>query len=233
MQSEYSLTLGSEPNSFKGIIFDLDGTLIDFQLRAKESRDSILEMLRVRGVDTTKLSRDLKTQAFLDQVETITKADYRSYKKEIHRILDTFEMEAFETARAHPGALETLRLIHENKIKTALVTNSGRVPVDLKLKKYGFFPYLDVVVTRDEMKRLKPSPDGLLLAIEKLGITNEEALYVGDSVLDIQASRDAGIKCLSVASGIYAAEELVQFSPDFLIHRIEELTNIIFPGRVV
>lgn len=227
----HPLTLQGAPNTFKAIIFDLDGTLIDFQLRVKESRDQILEMLRGKGVDTGKLSKDSKTQAFLDEVEIITKADFHSCKKEIYRILDSFEMEAFETARVHPGALETLRAVHESRIKTALVTNSGRAPVDLKLKKYGFLPYLHLVVTRDEMRRLKPSPDGILLAIEKLGIKKEDALYVGDLVVDIQASRDAGIRCLSIASGIYAAEELARFTPDFLIHRIEELANIIFPSK--
>jgi len=220
-------------SSYEAVLFDLDGTLIEFEFKAKESREAIFELLRTRGIDVSLFSSSLRTQALLDDLKGATGESYQALRSEIYGILDSFEMEAFDRAKAHPGSLQTLIRIAKRGIKTALVTNSGRAPVNAKLGKYGFTPYFDALVTRDEMARLKPAPDGIILALEKLSVQSDDALYVGDSILDIEASRVAGVKCVSVASGLYQAEELAQHSPDFLIHRIEELEGIVFPsGRL-
>ncbi|MHB8565919.1 MAG: HAD family hydrolase [Nitrososphaerales archaeon] len=215
-------------STYKAVLFDLDGTLIEFKFKVKESRQAILEMLGLKGHELSKSSTDGRTQTLIDEVEKSAGVDFSKLKLEIHRILDSFETAAFKEAKVHPGAIDTLRRISSSGILTAVVTNSGRAPVDGLLLHHGFLQYLELVVTRDEVERIKPSPDGILAALQKLEVEKKEALYVGDSVLDIEASRAAGVKCVSVASGLYDAKDLVKFRPDYLIHRIEELTNIVF-----
>ncbi len=149
---------------------------------------------------------------------------------ELSELLDRFESEAFSEARPHPGSLGVVRKINEKGILTAVVTNSGRAPVDSLLGVFGFLPYINAVITRDEVSRLKPEPDGILTALSRLMVKAEDSVYIGDSVLDIQASRKAGVKCVSVATGLYKAETLMSHRPDYLIHRIEDLEEIVFPA---
>jgi AHBA synthesis associated protein len=79
------------------------------------------------------------------------------------------------------------------------------------------------VVGCDEVERPKPHPDTALRALELLGVVPEQALVVGDSVLDIEMGRAAGCRTCAVASGSFEASDLRASRPDFLIASLFEL----------
>ena len=221
--------------SFKVVLFDLDGTLIEFKFKVIESRKAVIDMLQGRGFDTKELTPEMRTQNLLNetrrQIENSSRlGSFEEMKEEISKVLDRFEIQAFNEARVHPGSLPILKKITSKGIRAAVVTNSGRVPVDLLLENFGFSPYLSLIVTRNEVERLKPDPQGILRALEALQARREDSIYVGDSIIDVQAARAAKVSSVAVASGLYKAEELMEHGPDFLIQRIEELEGIVFPS---
>ena len=219
-------------------MFDLDGTLIEFKFKVKESREALISHLQGLGFDVSRLSTELKTQAIIEQVKVQLEKSpelglaytFDEVKSQLSTLLDKFELNAFKETKVHPGSLSVLKTISSRKILTAVITNSGRHPVDLMLESFGFMPYLSLIVTRNEMTKLKPEPDGLLRALDRLGVRASDSLYVGDSVIDIQASKKAGVKSVAVTTGLYQAEALQLEEPDYLISRIEELEKIVFPG---
>ena len=220
---------------FKSVLFDLDGTLVEFKFKVKESRVAMIELLKRRNYDSAPWFDSMRTQDIIDQAseqwknskDLQSKHDFAEIKAEIFRLLDDFEFEALSQAHPHQDSLHILRKIKHAEILTGIVTNSGRAPVESVIKEFGFEPYLSILVTRNEMEKLKPHPHGLLYAIQKLRVTPDETLYVGDSTIDIEAARRAKMKCASVSTGLYNIDALRQHSPDYAIKSLEELEPIV------
>ncbi len=226
--------MGDIPPPFEAILFDLDGTLIEFKFRIREAHQAMIEYIRNLGYDVSRIGDHTKTQDVIDDVkrqwDELAHTDARSFelvRNGLFRILDEFESSAALDSRPFPGSLETIRSVRQVKIFAGLVTNSGRRAVQTILNAHGFTPYLSSIVTRNEMSRLKPSPVGLLAAIAQLGVEPERSLYVGDSILDIEAAREARMSCAAVTTGLYDQDTLRKFKPDFVLRSIEELKSII------
>jgi HAD superfamily hydrolase (TIGR01549 family) len=222
-------------SAFKAILFDLDGTLIEFKFKVKESREAMIELLKKEGFDPLKWSEGSRTQEIIDNAREQWKAspylrnakDFQVIQDSIFRLLDVFEFEGLSKSRPHAGSVSILRKIKHSEILTGIVTNSGRAPVDSVLTEFGFSPYLSTVVTRNEMEKLKPHPHGLIRAMKNLGVSPSESLYVGDSVIDIEAARLAQMKCAAVSTGTFQHEALVKLGPDLVFRTLEELERAV------
>ena len=218
---------------FKAVLFDLDGTLVEFKFKIRESRLALIDWLSRNGFETHEFTAETKTQQIFDAVKVQSESkkapiSYDSVKKTLSDILDQFEFESFVLSKPHPGSLHLLKCLKDAQVLTAIVTNSGRRPVNSALGTFGFLPYVAIIITRDEMASLKPEPDGILKAIDELHVTKDESIYVGDSVIDIQAARKAGVSCIALSQGMYSGQLLAKEEPDYLISSIEEVDDIVF-----
>jgi len=97
-----------------------------------------------------------------------------------------------ERAWLEPGALEALTGARDAGFATALWTNNAREVTAIALGRFGLDAHLDLVVTRDEMRDLKPDPDGFRVIAEHFGRTRD-AVVVGDSWVDGLAAAEAGV----------------------------------------
>lgn len=223
-------------SAFKAVLFDLDGTLIEFKFPVRESRIAMFEFLTRNGYSTAGFKDTMRTQDLIDDAETQWKSSqekqekhsFSDLKQSLYRILDEFEYVSIVTSNPLSGTLETVQEINTEGLTCGVVTNTGRGPAVSTLSQIGFLPYLKIVVTRNEIARMKPAPDGLIEAQKLLHLEASSILYVGDSVLDIEASRSAGIKCAAIASGLYGTGVLEKASPDYMLQKIEDLNSILF-----
>ncbi len=218
---------------FKAVLFDLDGTLVEFKFDVKASRKAMIHWLAKQGFDTAEMSENTRTQSIIDAVynqwRIREKSDmsFETIRQALSEILDQFEFKAFGEARPHAGSLQTLEALKNYGIREGIVTNSGRRPVDSILTKFGFSQYMSLVITRNEVSSLKPNPEGLIKALDMLRLNNSEVAYVGDSIIDIEAARNAGISAIAVSSGMYAHEVLARSGPDYLINDIKGIEIIL------
>jgi HAD superfamily hydrolase (TIGR01509 family) len=155
----------------KGIIFDLDGTIVDApydwaQIRAKlgVEEESILVFLE-------RLGEPQKSQKWQE--------------------LKDFEARATERARLKPGMKSWLKSLTGRGVKTALVSNNAWENVNFLLRKFDLA--FDVVLTR-ENGLWKPSGAPFVEALRRLGLEKEECIVVGDSHYDAKAAAEARIK---------------------------------------
>lgn len=222
----------------RGIIFDLDGTLISLHVDGTAFRREIARELTQSGfrMDLIEVSSGgLYIQDMLDLAKSqidkgLVEADYDGVRRRTFRALDELEVGWIRLSQLLPGADAILsRLSGEGKpsIMLALLTNSGRAATSYAMETLGFKRYFQKTFTRDDLPAMKPRPEGITAALKALGLGESEVLYVGDSPTDIIAARGAGIRIASVASGRYDVEALRKLGPDFVLGSLSQLEDLV------
>ncbi len=209
------------------VIFDLDGTLVDSSgdiawaanrtLREMGYGEMPAEDIKARigwGV-TSLLDKVLPEEARsdLDRAKRI----FLGYYGE-HLLVET---------EPYPGTLDTLRHIDLTGRKMAVATNK---PVELAeriIEGLGMKRYFGVVIGGDSVSNKKPHPEPLLAAIDVIGATRDETVFVGDSAIDCEAGRRAGVRTIGAGYGFRGREALKGCGCELVIDRIDELKEIL------
>ena len=156
----------------RGVVFDLDGTLVDSKL------------------DFAAMRRDLGFTSDLEILETIAAVEDDTERRRLENIVHAHEIAGAEHATAFPGAHELLATLAKNAIPVAIFTRNSRATAERTLINVKFD--LSFIVAREDAPP-KPDPAGLFLIISKWNIKPHEALFVGDYLFDLEAGRRAGI----------------------------------------
>jgi phosphoglycolate phosphatase len=212
-------------------IFDLDGTLVTFNLDIQEWRKVLIGLLERRGFDIGGLELTTPTQDILDsargQAGPRKPKVYESLRKEAFSILDSLELESVASATVFPDAVETLTYLKAKGIRLCIVTNSGRKAASESLKKSRLGSFFEFVLTRDDLETMKPRPDGLIEAVARLGVSPGDVLYVGDSRYDIMAAKQAGVRSVAVATGNYSTEKLKEMGADVVVTSLSQIRGVL------
>jgi len=118
-----------------------------------------------------------------------------------------------------------LKTLKERGIRLAIVTNTSRQAAETIFAKHGLSEYFDIVVTRNDVAQLKPDPQGILLALKRLGDRAE--FFVGDTRIDSEAARNAGIKSIIVRRGWPHALLPPDPRADYSVESLAEIKKII------
>ncbi len=105
-----------------------------------------------------------------------------------------------------PGTAELVQGLNKAGVKLAIVSSRRSASIWPTLEREGLLECFSLVIGGGEVKRHKPDPEGLLLALERLGLKKEEMLFCGDTVLDAGAARNAGVDFAAVLNGTTKAE---------------------------
>lgn len=121
--------------------------------------------------------------------------------------------------------MDVLKRLKKENHKLGLVTNIGEYAIVKALKLFDLQEFIDVVITRNHVKFLKPNPEGLNLAMEKLDTTPRQVIFVGDSVNDIEAAHKAGVVSCFLHGGENTETTNIKPVADFEIKQLHELLN--------
>ena len=172
------------------VMLDCDGTLFDSFEANRSFYDTVLAALGLPPLDAEGralahrlASPQLFAELFRDDPKMLARAldvardtDYRPFLRHMTPMAELFE---------------TLTWLHE-RYRTALVTNRGST-IPTLLEHFDLAPHFDLVVGIHHVARPKPAPDMLLHCLEHFALRPDEAIYVGDSSSDLEASRAAGV----------------------------------------
>lgn len=211
----------------KAVLFDLDGTLLDSILVYEIVFNKIL---RHFGLPTAKK----------EMVRQFMRRGKNPWKDKMPGICLTPEMiiegkrmareaflSAYQNVHVIRGVLALLSELEKRSIKKAIVTSSlfrGRIPGST-IRLMGM---MDTVISKLDTERHKPYPDPIFKACENLGVAPENAIYVGDSPLDIKAAKAAGVLAVGVLWGVSTRERLQTEDPDEIAISFDHLNKIIF-----
>lgn len=126
----------------------------------------------------------------------------------------------------YPGIREVLEYFN-GKMKIAMATAKIRSATIKILDTLGILPYFDLLVTDDDMQRMKPDPQCIEIILEKLGIPANEAVMIGDMNTDILAGKAAGTATIGVTYGYGKPEDLRAVSPDIILDNALSLMDVI------
>lgn len=217
----------------RAVVFDLDGTLVDFNLDYREVRAEVLGFLSRQGLPRSIFS--LKESIFktLKKAEIYMKnhsrgeQDFQRMKETVLSIANRHEMEAARATSLLPGVLEALEALRKMGLKMALYTVNDEAPTDYVLKRFRLRRFFNAVVTRRSVPEVKPNPAHLDTALRVLRVKPEEAVVVGDSVYDVRCARGLGVTVVSVTTGISSPRELAQAGATRLISSLTELPALV------
>ena len=94
-----------------------------------------------------------------------------------------------------------LKKLRDNKILLGIVTTKYHYRIEQILEKNNAMNVIDVIIGGDDVKNEKPDPEGLLTAIQKLNVSKNQVLYVGDSIVDAKTAQSAGVDFVAVLTG--------------------------------
>jgi HAD superfamily hydrolase (TIGR01509 family) len=130
--------------------------------------------------------------------------------------------------RAYPGVHETLAAARSAGVRIGAATSHGEI-AEACLVKTGLYPLIDCLVTQEEVRRPKPHPDVVLRALQLLrgerDRAAEEAIYVGDTIEDMQAGHAAGVLTIGVTYGVSRDAEIRRAAPHHVIHAFHDLST--------
>lgn len=217
----------------KAVIFDLDGTLKEFNLDIKACRTKIISLLTQRGFSRSLFSLNESAFDMLKKVkkylitEDGKKQDFAKIKDMIFSVVEDFELEAARTAKIFAGIPETLKALRDMKLEIALCTISSEKTTNYILKRFHLEQFFDAVITRDSVFEVKPHPKHLEAALDALKVRSQEAVLVGDSVKDIECAIQLNVLAVGVTTGLSSIEELTCSGAHYIASSANEIPILI------
>jgi len=208
------------------VLFDFDGTLIAIDIDFAKMRQDILAL---------GLEYDVSPETGLYVLEAV---DYisgklmqkdenlaKEFKQRAQELIVNIETAASMNAKAMPGAEETLKKLKARGIRIGIVTRNCRTGVMKSIERTELV--YDLMLTRDDVIKVKPDPQHLLDAMIFLGSAPEKTIMVGDHPMDILAGKKAGTKTAAVLN-LRPKEDFSEVSPDYILQSVANLTDILF-----
>ena len=211
---------------FDTAVFDLDGTLLD---TLEDLAGSVNHVMRTLGypektLDEVRRSVGNGAGMLMERVLPGGRDD-PAFGQAVQMHNEFYQAHCRIRTRPYDGIMEALDQLKRRGVKMAIVSNKGDGAVK-ELAREFFEDLIPIAVGEREGIRRKPSPDTVNEAIRQLGASKERTVYIGDSEVDDQTARNAGIPCILVAWGFRGRPELERFEgTDYLIDEARELPS--------
>lgn len=202
------------------VLFDFDGTLADSYAAIAASVNHVRGMRGLATLDLAEVKRFVGRGPNYLLENTVPGgkleedlARYRDHHPSVMRAL----------TKLLPGAKDLIEALHRRRKKIGLCSNKPRNFSQEILQHLGLASFFTVVLGPEDVENLKPAPDMLLLAVERLKVAKGRALYVGDMVVDVQTAQSAGVCVWAVATGSEERSALEAARPDRILKDLLEM----------
>ncbi|MCY0860181.1 MAG: HAD family phosphatase [Sulfolobaceae archaeon] len=184
----------------KGVIFDLDGTLVD---TAEVHRDAWLLAMKDLKIKSEIEIEKLIGKKTIEIAETLAGKEIAPKLAEIKTryYLDLVK----KYGKERPCATEIIRLFQKHNIKIAVVTSSNRESAIATLSVINFYP--EYLVSSDDINEGKPSAEPILKALNQMNLRSSEVIGIGDTIIDLKAYTNASLKYSFIIKGKIKIEE--------------------------
>ena len=213
------------------VLFDLEGTLVQSIETDQEAirevrigtKKKLLELgIPPRVLEGVRSSTLMRNRAFLYVEEHFSEKMAKRFHIEMDRFQKSYELRYADRSKIFPDTLPALRKLERLGCKMGLVTNTSREAANRILSMHGLETFFEVIVTREDVKRLKPDPEGILLALNRLDAS--DFVFVGDLIHDSRAAAKAG--GLSIIVNRNPSNRL-RFHANYVVRSLMEVPGLI------
>lgn len=209
------------------VLFDLEGTLVqsieddqeailEFRIKTREKLVALgIPRSELRGLTTSTLMRN---KAFEYVKEHFNGREAKRFHLEMDRFLKSYELSWADCSKIFSDTLPALLRLKEIGCEMGLITNTSREAANRMLSIHGIRGFFEVIITREDVKKLKPDPEGIILALKRL---NEQDFFlVGDLAYDSRAAEEAG--GISIIVNRCPSKKL-EFHADYVVKSLIEI----------
>jgi len=217
----------------KAVIFDLDGTLVGFNLDYRALRAEVRGYLAKVGVPASVLSLKETIFEMLKKTEIFVRNSGKSaeemaaIRSEALGIAEKYELEAAMSTGVLSGAVETLKALKRMGLKIGLCTINSEKSASYILQRFKIAEFFDVTITRNMVSQVKPHPEHLQVVLNALSVAPEESVVVGDSSADMQCARELKTIAVGLPTGISTVQQLTNQGANYIITSITDLPVLI------
>ena len=210
----------------KLIVYDLDGTLIDSRRDIANAVNGTLKELGLKTLPMEQVSSFVGSgvmHLMRQTLEVVTSDPARYVDCSIKLFRRRYAEHLLDETRLYPSVIKVLEFFKARK--QAVITNK---PEDFSvtiLRELGAASYFFRIVGGDRGFPKKPDPGSLQELLRSVGGAPEETVFVGDSAIDIETGKNAGVKTVAVTYGFGKQDEIEKSQPDFILADLEELTR--------
>ncbi len=208
---------------YEAFIFDLDGTLTD---TLGDLADSVNYALREFGFPE-RTTEEVKSfvgngvrRLIYSSVPENT--DEETFENCLAVFKEYYKNHSLIETKPYDGIISMLETLKKQGIKTAVVTNKMHEAAE-KIVRIFFGDLIDLTLGQIDGIAQKPQPDGIYSVLEKLGVSKEKAVYVGDSEVDCITAKNAGVPCIGVTWGFRNKSVLLENGADYIADTPEEI----------
>ena len=217
----------SLPENIQGVLFDLDGTLLDsapdlyaaLLAQCTEEGAPLPPYAPVREV-VSRGARAVLRCAFAERGEAALEAL-------VPRYLQLYQDVMAQQTRAFDGVDELLARIEAHGLRWGIVTNKAAFLTDELVARIGWAQRASAVVSGDTLAVKKPDPAPVLLACERAGVAPAQSLFVGDDRRDVQAGAAAGLYTVAVSWGYLDGGDPHAWGADKVLDHPAELAELL------
>jgi len=209
-----------------GVIFDIDGTLVDSFPTLFSVLNTILKKYQLEPVSEAFLASCFRRN--MNLAETLQENYSSSFEEPFIETLRSDTLDLFlkvevEEVKPLPGVVRLFEKLKNHQLKIGIATGRVSPPENewARFRRYGLEKYLDALVTSREVEKRKPSPDAVIECARRLEIPLRQSLVVGDTESDVIAARRAGAIAVAVSTGQESLETLKSQHPELLFENLE------------
>lgn len=212
---------------YKAVIFDMDGTILN---TLEDLKNATNYSLRQFGMPERSLEevRMFVGNGIRKLVERAVPAG--TSEEKIDQVLDVFleyyEIHSADNTSPYPGILELVEKLKKSGIKTAVSTNKADVPAQELGRKY-FNGIFDLIVGQQDGLKVKPAPDSVNKILSILDIQKKDAIYIGDSDVDVQTAKNSGLDFIGVSWGFRGREFLEKNGAKNIVDNANEILDLV------
>lgn len=207
----------------KALLFDFDGTLLNTNDLIVQTFMHVLEQQfpnQYTAEDCFNFIGPSLEQTF-EQIDAARRDElvtlYRTWNAAHHDELVT----------EYEGVVETLTALHAQGIRLAIVSSKSTAGIERGMNVLGVSSLFEVTVSADDVQNVKPHPEPIFQALERMQLAREEVLMIGDNSHDIEAAHRAGVKAVGVAWSFKGEAFLRQYNPHYMLQRMADLLTIV------
>ncbi len=220
------MSFGVDPmTSFQLLVFDFDGTLVDTKQDIADSVNRALTELKLRTLDRETLHTFIGKGVNHLMTRSLEGTGYTDLPSAIDAFMRHYEEHLMDQTSLFPNCRETLE--HFSEKENTILSNKPTRFITQILDALDCCEPFSTIIGGDLMPAKKPDPGGLLHILEQHNVRPEDALMIGDSLVDVDTGKRAGVKTCGVTYGHAGRETLESVQPDWIIDDLLELKQIV------